>query len=97
MLAALVPLESAARGSAAELPGLGRPSTAAEARCGEVMPVARLICAMPVTWTTSSLSRCVAVPLVLLPVIAKTPSPFEARPPDIQMASPRPPVAQPAA
>src|SRR5437588_370828 len=47
---------------------------------------------MPVTWTTSSLSRWVAPPPLAFPVTAKTPSPFDAMPPAAQIASPWPPV-----
>src|SRR4051812_1078800 len=48
----------------------------------------------PVIRTTSSLSRWVDVPEVLLPVIANTLTPSDAMPPAGQMPSPFPAVAQ---
>src|SRR6266481_6312653 len=64
---------------------------------GQKRPVVLSTLAMPVMRTTSSLSWWVAVPLVLLPVVAKMAVPSEAMPPEAQMASPCPPVTQAAA
>ena len=52
--------------------------------------------AMPVRRTISSLSAWLAMPTVLLPVVANTAVPSEAMPPAAQIASPWPPVAHPA-
>ena len=65
---------------------------------GKKMPVVRSTCDRPeVDDLLASCSKCCVVGRVLLPVIARTPSPVDAIPPVAQIPSPLPPVAQAAA